>query len=242
MTSKTTHTPFFYVYRITCTHPDSPHRYYYGSRGSRVPPEQDVYWSSSRSLRAAIQVWGLQWFRKKILRRCKTRRDAVLYEIELHRRFNVKAHPLFFNRANQTSAGYQPGPLTEIHKRRLSAALKTYYAEHPEHAKAVSESLKQRNAQVKQAFARNRLGVHQSENSKERISQSLLQYYASLSKEHRKQRATQISLGMKRVAQRRVIPPMLKTCPWCQKSGSGPTMYRWHFSNCTARNLDCSAT
>jgi len=39
---------FHYVYRITCIHPDSKEKYYYGVRSSKIAPENDVYyWSSS---------------------------------------------------------------------------------------------------------------------------------------------------------------------------------------------------
>lgn len=91
-----------------------------------------------------------------------TREAAVAHEIRLHGRFNVKAHPPFFNRANQVSEGYTLGPLTENLKKQLSAGLKTYYAQHPERVTVISERLKQRNLKPKEAFALNRRGAHHS--------------------------------------------------------------------------------
>lgn len=66
----------------------------------------DSYWSSSRYVKAAIREVGLGWFSKKIIGIYPTREAAVAKEVRLHTFLNVKDHPLFFNRANQTTVHF----------------------------------------------------------------------------------------------------------------------------------------
>lgn len=115
-------TPFFYyyVYRITCHHPHSVEKYYYGYRRCQCFPTEDVkYWSSSRSVHRARVYFGAEWFTKKILSMYSSRDQALAKEIRLYALFDVRHHPLFFNRANQTSnsfcsGGTPPSPETKI--------------------------------------------------------------------------------------------------------------------------------
>jgi len=114
---------FYYVYRLTCTVEHSTsEKYYYGSRTSHLPPQKDVYWSSSRYVQQAIAMFGHCSFRKKILRVFKTREQALEYEIFLHQWFDVKTHPLFFNRANQTSTRFLCSAHTSETKAKLAKA------------------------------------------------------------------------------------------------------------------------
>lgn len=113
---------YFYVYRLTCHHPDATMRYYYGFRKSQQLPHEDVtYWSSSRVVAAARTLYGHEWFTKKIVSVYSNRNQALAKEIRLHHLFDVKNHPLFFNRANQTSVKFTTpsGPLSENHKQKL---------------------------------------------------------------------------------------------------------------------------
>mgnify|MGYP002629010343 CR=1 FL=1 len=96
----------FYVYRLTCTHPESPAKYYYGYHSCIGDPRQDPYWSSSRTVQAAMIRFGPEAFTKKIIAVYPTRAEALALEVKLHHYFNVKDHPLFFNRANQTSTKF----------------------------------------------------------------------------------------------------------------------------------------
>lgn len=116
---------FYYVYRITCDHPDSPEKYYYGVRISKGAPAEDTsYWSSRRRVRAAMARFGPAWFRKKIFRTYSTYTAALQDEIFLHQYFNVKDHPLVFNQANQTSTRFTlaGGPLTPKDRAALAQA------------------------------------------------------------------------------------------------------------------------
>lgn len=126
-----------YVYRLTCTHPAVTSRltarYYYGCRSSRRTPQDGPYWSSSKPVQKAIQRYGLASFTKKIVAIYATRAEAMAKEIALHARFDVKTHPLFFNRANQTTlkfsrAGVRCSPET-VEKIRLHVRGRVYAPE-----------------------------------------------------------------------------------------------------------------
>ena len=280
------HCNVFYVYRLTCTHPESPQKYYYGSRSSKVPPEQDCqYWSSSRVVQQAVKKYGELWFKKKMLVTYPTREQALLKEIELHLRFDVKSHPLFFNRVNQTSTKFsflRTTPCSPEHKekirqaiknitipeerkKRISQSLEMYWAKNPriyslEHRQKISQSLRIRNfqwdAEKKQAM-REKLRTHYQQpdvserchirNAKTRALEvtcpwcekkgskpaMVLWHFDSCPK-----KATMDPLEreiMKQTlsdANREYWKTTLLVCPYCKKTGFGPTMYRWHFAHC----------
>lgn len=91
---------YFYVYRITI---DKKY-HYYGARSTNVLPVNDLgkkYFSSSIVVNNAIKM--SKEVKYKIIRQFGTFEDALLYEIKLHRKFNVQEHTKFLNRRNQTS-------------------------------------------------------------------------------------------------------------------------------------------
>jgi hypothetical protein len=225
---------YYYVYRLTCTHPEAQEKYYYGYRSSTSLPSDDTtYWSSSRYVQAAIAHYGFQWFRKKILAIYSSAEEALLHEIALHHRFNVKDHPLFFNRANQLSRKFTtPAVLSREHIEKVRAAAlgKTHSLESclkmsqvkkqprkplsTEHKKKIRDGLKNRvlkcsletRQKMSQKKKRKKTGPR-SQQTKERISKSLAQWHRQ--KNH-----------------------ILVTCPWCGKQGYNPGMKSWHFENC----------
>lgn len=97
---------YFYTYRLTCTHPDSPEKYYYGFRKSSDPRNDINYLSSSLFVKRAVKKFGKQFFRKKILKIFETKIEAMEHEMFLHNRLNVAFHPKFFNRYNQSRCGF----------------------------------------------------------------------------------------------------------------------------------------
>jgi len=97
---------YYYVYRITCVHPQSKEKYYYGSRKSKLPIKKDNYWSSSKYVKNAIIKYGIEYFEKKILFVYDNRIDALKKEMYLHEKFDVGKNPIFFNRCKATIWGY----------------------------------------------------------------------------------------------------------------------------------------
>lgn len=97
---------YYYVYRITCIHPQSLEKYYYGYRSTSKLPSEDVYWSSSKYVLDAIRKYGKQSFKKKILRRFNDKNSAMSFEMKLHEKFSVDINPIFFNKCKSTKWGF----------------------------------------------------------------------------------------------------------------------------------------
>lgn len=79
---------------------------YIGVRTCECDPTQDNYWSSSRHLNDLIKRYGKDHLRKRILRVHDTRENAMLHEIELHNKYDVAVNERFYNKAKQTSTGF----------------------------------------------------------------------------------------------------------------------------------------
>lgn len=121
----------YYTYRITCTHPASTEKYYYGFRKTNKSPLDDNYWSSSSYVKQAIQKYGLEHFNKKIIKVFDNPEDAISHENRLHEKMQVDQHPLFFNKCKSTKWGYRVTGLVlsgktyeEIHGEQRAAELK----------------------------------------------------------------------------------------------------------------------
>ena len=122
---------YHYVYRITNI---VENKHYYGKRTSKVHPKSDLgikYFSSSSNKTFIIdQKINPSRYKYKILKVHSTSKSALLHEIKLHKKFNVAVNPNFYNKAVQTSTGFnQAGvkaskelkeKLSRIHKERVS--------------------------------------------------------------------------------------------------------------------------
>ena len=100
---------------------------YIGKRSCKCKPEDDVNYMSSSKYVPKEQC------DKIVLAEFNTAKEAVAYEIELHNRFDVAVNDEFYNRAKQTSTGWDTTginswnkgiPCTEETKQKLSEALK----------------------------------------------------------------------------------------------------------------------
>lgn len=98
---------FNYVYRITNI---SIRRSYYGARTSKINPVDDIgikYFSSSADKEFILdQKDNPQNYKYKVIKICDNREEAISLEIKLHNRFNVGINESFYNRAKQTSTGF----------------------------------------------------------------------------------------------------------------------------------------
>ena len=115
---------YHYVYRITNI---NCQKYYYGVRSSECLPKDDSgYWSSSKTLKPLVKE-NPDHFKKKIIRILESRKEAVNFEIFLHNRFDVGRNPSFYNKAKQTSTGFDNqgvSPSEETRQKQI-VALKT---------------------------------------------------------------------------------------------------------------------
>ena len=75
---------------------------YIGVRSCEGIPEDDFYWGSSKHLPDNVS----EICEKVILQTFPTRKEAVANEVKLHDEYDVATNPLFWNRAKQTSHGF----------------------------------------------------------------------------------------------------------------------------------------
>jgi len=101
---------------------------YIGVRSSKCKPLEDTsYWGSSKYLPKDIQ----STHKKRILRIFSSREAAVAHEIELHNKYNVVSSKEFYNKAKQTSTGFDTQgttlpPFSKEHRKKLSDSIKKY--------------------------------------------------------------------------------------------------------------------
>lgn len=97
----------YYIYRITNV---VENKHYYGYRGTNNKPENDLgkkYFSSSTDKDfLKLQKTNPEQFKYKVIKEYQTKEQAVLKEVELHAKFDVKNHPKFYNLSNQLSLGF----------------------------------------------------------------------------------------------------------------------------------------
>jgi len=102
---------YHFVYRITNI---KDKMYYYGTHTTSKSKEQlpmdelGITYFSSKADKSFQQDQKLnpQNYKYKVLKVFSTREEAIEMEIMLHKRFDVKLHPKFYNESNQTSTGF----------------------------------------------------------------------------------------------------------------------------------------
>jgi hypothetical protein len=96
---------FHYTYRLAAINPIDSRVEYIGVRSSSVEPADDAaYMSSSRTISKLISDGVV--FKKEIIAVWPTRAVAVAHEVELHNLHDVGRSPRFFNKAKQTTVGF----------------------------------------------------------------------------------------------------------------------------------------
>lgn len=115
---------------------------YIGVRTSKCPPTEDTsYWGSSKHLPDNISTTHV----KIILKLHASRKDAVAHEVLMHRLNSVATNPIFYNKANQLTTGFDTSgvPMSEDTKSKIAATLKGRKIT-PEHQAKITEKLKGR--------------------------------------------------------------------------------------------------
>ncbi len=131
---------YYYVYGIT-------HKFiskkYIGARKSKVVPEEDIgikYFSSSHDKNFMLeQKEHPERFLYEVLQEFSSREEAIIYEIELHHRYNVGINKDFYNLSRQTSTGFDRTGLevkeeTREKLRVASKKQKDYFKKNPSDA------------------------------------------------------------------------------------------------------------
>ena len=180
---------------------------YIGLRSCECLPEEDnSYWGTSKHLPEDVS----ETFDKFILGVFETREEAITDEIRRHTMNDVARNPLFYNRAKQTSTGFDRSGVSMIfseeHKRKLSEKAKGRKLSE-EHKRKVSESRKGKtmSEEHRRIVSEAQKGVPKSEETKRKMSE----------------------------AQKGVPQPKVE-CPHCGLVGGISGMKHWHFEKCRA--------
>lgn len=93
---------------------------YIGVRTCKCTIWDDEYMGSSRHMTEEDKANC----NKIVLKRFDNREDAVAYEVEMHEKFDVANNPMFYNKAKQTSTGFDTCGVkvqhSEEHKKKIS--------------------------------------------------------------------------------------------------------------------------
>ena len=119
-----------YTYKLIALNPLDERVEYIGVRScSGLPADDTAYMSSSREIRALIKS-GVQ-FVKEIIAVHESRKKAVDHEVRLHADYDVARSPRFFNKAKQTSVGFDFDctgiKLSDLQKQKLSVSTVNRY-------------------------------------------------------------------------------------------------------------------
>lgn len=211
---------------------------YIGVRSCEVSPEVDNYWGSSKHLPKNVS----EICDKFILGTFDTRQDAVADEIRRHNINDVVISDLFWNKAKQTSVGFDTSGtiLSDEHRAKIKANGRKGITE--EHKQKIADALrgKTKSEAHCKALSKARKGTPSP------LKGMSIGKGRVLSEEH-KQRIGLSNTGKKRTAemnkaqslrQKGKAPVYSETryekvkCPYCNKVGGKGNMTRYHFDNC----------
>jgi len=116
---------YHYNYRITNI---KINKHYYGIRSSDLTPEEDMgirYFSSSSDKDfIEDQKNNPKNYKYKIIKINNTREECITFEIKLHNKFDVGVNELFYNKAKQTSTGFDTQGISFKHKESTKLKIK----------------------------------------------------------------------------------------------------------------------
>ena len=168
---------FHYVYRITNL---VENKHYYGKRSSKINPHSDIgikYFSSSGDKTFINdQKENPDHYKYKVLLCFENRKEALNFEVFIHKYFDVRNHSKFYNAANQTSNGFDYDPtgttLSEETKSKISKTL-TGHKHSIETRKKISNGNINPSWETRKKMSERRKGTTLSEETKSKISKTL---------------------------------------------------------------------
>ena len=224
-----------YTYRIRNIETNTE---YIGVRSCKCEPEDDLgikYFSSSSDMNFMCEQKNGDMFDYIVISRHPTRSSAIDEEISLHAFFNVVSNDMFYNKARQTSKGFDTTGCVSWNKgrtfsnearenmRKASLGQKAWNKGKPwsdEVKSKISNATKGKNIGADNSF----FGKHHSEEVKKKLSESCQRFGKDNSffgKKHTED-------ALKKMRE----PRAKSTCTYCGKTGGGGNMKRYHFENC----------
>jgi predicted GIY-YIG superfamily endonuclease len=118
--------------------------YYIGVRSCKGTIWDDAYMGSSKHMTQEDK----DNCNKIVLKRFDSRKDAVAYEVEMHDKFDVANNAMFYNKAKQTTTGFDTGGVkvehSKEHKEYLSKARREYNKKYGNPGTSASEETRKK--------------------------------------------------------------------------------------------------
>ena len=147
-------------------------------------------------------------------------------EIKLHNKFDIAKNENFYNRAKQTSSGFDPYGIKPSKETLLKLSMKKKGRKHTEETKEKirCKSIGRKHTEKTKENFKNRV---LSSETKKKISETKKKISEALSG-----RTLDITVKLKISQTMKGIPKPKVECPHCGKKGDIGSLTRWHFNNC----------
>tara|TARA_R110002096_G_C14455064_1_gene711856 strand:- start:74 stop:763 length:690 start_codon:yes stop_codon:yes gene_type:complete len=223
---------YHYVYRVTSL---INNKHYYGLRTSKIEPILDLgikYFTSSRSIEFKDDFkQNTRKYKCIIVRVFNNRKDASLFEILLHNKFNVGISDKFYNKVKATEkrcdmTGFKHTESTLI---KMSEAGKGREPWNKGLIKPYNKATlikMSEAAKGREPVNKNKKGLWKP-SSENLLNLSNAMKGRTLTEEHKRS----LSKPKKHTKNYSYTKEIVK-CPHCDKSGGIGAMGRWHFDNC----------
>ena len=224
-----------YTYQITNT---LTSRYYIGVRSCNILPIDDIgkiYFSSSSDANFMAEQKETSYFTYEILGEFSSREEAVQHEVFLHMFYDVGANPSCYNKAKQTSTGFdKTGMIISQETRdKMSKAQIGKTLSHETKDKIKQFNIGRKHTQeTKDKISVNNsgsnhgmYGIHHTQETKDKISKN---HIGMRGKHHTQE--TKDKMIKTRLSR---VPLSCPHCGFTGKNGaSNSVIKRWHFDNC----------
>lgn len=222
---------YHYTYRITNI---VEHKHYYGTRSSKVKPENDLgvkYFSSSKDIDfIKDQKKNPRNYKYKIIKISKTRKEAIELEIKLHNKFNVGVNESFYNRCKQTSSGWDTTGKGDLGQANFGEKNGMFGKTHSDLSrKKIKEARRKQGSNVWNAGKKN---IY-NKDTLEKISQTVSnQRWVKKNNKHIKIHKDELEKYLNDGWVQGIIKNDLIICKYCEREMNIGNHNRWHGENC----------
>lgn len=209
-----------YVYRITNK---VENKHYYGCRTTKLEPKNDLgskYFSSSKDKDfIKDQKENPDKYKYKVIKIFSTREEALKLEIKLHNKFNVGKNNSFYNKAKQSSTGYD------------TTGIKRYQTDETKMKISKANSGRKFSEEGRKNMSEAKAGKKLSEEHKESLRTPKINKQNMFGHKPGNETKEKMSEIRKKIWE--TIEKIV--CPHCGLVGRGGSMVQWHFDKCRSK-------